>query len=72
MRGWALSPYFSASMAFHLNLFLQTNNILLITWGHIMSQDMLKFLIIGPKNLLALTPSSKASLNLQIQSPSAH
>jgi hypothetical protein len=27
----------------------QTNNILLITWGQTTSEEMLKFLIIGPK-----------------------
>jgi len=27
----------------------QTNNILLVTWGQIMSQEVLKFLILGCK-----------------------
>ncbi len=41
----------------------RTNNILLITWGQTTSQEMLKFLIIGPK--FGLDFKSKASLILR-------
>ncbi len=59
----AFDPYFLALMALHITHWLplppspQTNNILLITWGQTMSQEMLKFPIIG------LTPSLKWALD---------
>jgi hypothetical protein len=52
------------SLLFGLNAFTyeligsQTNNILLVTWGQTMSKEVLKFLIIGPKNF-GLSPSVK-------------
>jgi hypothetical protein len=49
MRGWSVNPYFGLNDFTHELIGPQTNNILLILWGHKTSQEMLKFCIIGPK-----------------------
>lgn len=50
MRGWSLGRYFLVLIALHMNFIdPQTNKILLIIWGQTTSQEMLKFLIVGPK-----------------------
>jgi hypothetical protein len=62
MRGWSLSPNFLALIVLRMNSLSPKQIILiLVTSGQITSQEMLKFLIIGPQDVLALTPSLKVA-----------